>query len=315
MPDRPAAVVTGVSSFVGFHLADAFARAGWRVIGVHQRPRHAYGGVQDARLSRLSGEIEFRCMDIRDGSAITELIDGIEPELWIQHAGYVENYGSMDYDLVAAAEVNVAPLRPLYVALARTRCTVILTGSSMEYSPSERANREGDVCRPDFPYGLSKLTATLTAQQLALFYSVPTRVARLFIPFGPLDSPRKLIPSVAQSLKAAAPIDLSSCEQRRDFIAVDDVGRAYLALANDMPRALFDVFNISSGKPLSLKVLLLAMANAIGRDAALLRFGALPMRPGEGPVSFGDNSKAKTLLAWQPQDPETSVIDFVRGSQ
>ena len=34
----------------------------------------------------------------------------------------------------------------------------------------------------------------------------------------------------------------------------------------------------------------------------LLRFGARGMRPGEAPVSYGDNSKAKTQLAWRPRD-------------
>jgi nucleoside-diphosphate-sugar epimerase len=57
--------------------------------------------------------------------------------------------------------------------------------------------------------------------------------------------------------------------------------------------------------------LLLAMAKSVGREPALLRFGAIPMRPGEPPISFGDNSKAQQLLNWQPRAAENSVRELL----
>lgn len=94
-------------------------------------------------------------------------------------------------------------------------------------------------------------------------------------------------------------MDLSAGEQRRDFLGIADLCAAYVALAGDMNRTLFDVFNMSSGEPTRLRTLLETLCDEMGADRGLLKFGALPMRPGEPPLSCGDASKARDLLGWQ----------------
>jgi len=304
-------IVTGASSFVGMHLAETFASAGWRVVATCSRERTQYDGIRAERLARLVDRTSLRTLDLRDNAAISTVVAETAPKLWVQHAGYAENYGSLDYDLVAGAAVNLAPLSTIYAALARSGCGVIITGSSMEYAASDQANREDDICWPDTPYGLSKLSETLVARQLSLRHGVETRVARLYIPFGSFDSPKKLLSLVATALSEGKPVDLSPCEQRRDFTTVADVCQGYLALAQDMNRATFDLFNLCGGRAVPLKTLLLAMAKSVGREPALLRFGAIPMRPGEPPISFGDNSKARELLNWQPRAAENSVGELL----
>jgi hypothetical protein len=44
------------------------------------------------------------------------------------------------------------------------------------------------------------------------------------------------------------------------------------------------------------------LCEALERPSNLLNFGAFPMRVGEAMVSYGDNTKAKTLLNWVPGD-------------
>lgn len=304
-------VVTGVSSFVGMHLAEAFAAAGWRVLATHSRELESYTGVRAQRIQRIERQVELVRLDLRDHAAINKLVVKSNPRLWVQHAGYAENYVSPDYDLATAGIVNVAPLGPLYSALGGSRCGVIVTGSSMEYGRSNKGNREDEACWPETPYGVSKLMETLTARLLAFRYNVPTRVARLYIPFGPLDNPNKLIMSVRRALVDRTQVELSPCEQQRDFIAVEDVCKGYLALAADLPRCIFDVFNLCSGRAIPLKSLLLAMAEAANRPASLLCFGAIPMRAGEPAVSFGDNTKAREILRWLPAPPEQAIVRMV----
>ena len=313
MKSSRSVVITGASSFVGMHLAEAFLSAGWQVCAVLSRRIELYDTFRLERLKRISGRAELRQLDLRDSVAITAFAKNVAPDLWVQHAGFTENYGSPDYDLVAAAAVNVAPLKSLYSALAGTGCGVIITGSSMEYAATNIANREDDPCWPDTPYGLSKLTESLAARQLALRYKVSTRVARLYIPFGAFDNPKKLLSLVGNALRKGQAIKLSACEQRRDFVAVQDVCKGYLAIADDLSRTVFDIFNLSSGTALPLKSLLLAMANQAGQPSSLLQFGTLPMRLGEPLVSFGDNSKAKKLLHWMPEPTERKVAELVEG--
>lgn len=307
-------VLTGASSFVGEHLALAFKAAGWDVTATHSLPLAAYDGCRGDRLRAL-GEagIGLHEADVSDPDAVRRLVDAAAPRLWVQHAGYATGYASPAYDLAAAHRVNVLALDAIYQALAGTGAGVIVTGSSMEYAASSTANREEDACWPDTPYGLSKLAETLRARQLAEHHGVPTRVARLYIPFGPHDNPRKLIPSVLARLRAGQPIALSAGTQRRDFIAVGDVCRGYLSLAQALASPpLFDVFNLCSGEAVAVRNLLVLMAAKLGADPALLRFGELPMRAGEAPSSFGDAGKAMRLLAWSPSPLDQSIAWLCR---
>jgi len=311
------AIITGVSSFVGCHLARAYADAGWSVVAVTSRAQDAYDGIRAERLRFIEDAVTFAICDLTDGDAVGALIKAHAPKVWLQHAGYADNYASQDYDLEKSLALNVVALEPLYQHLADTGCGVIITGSSMEYASSSQPNREDDVCWPDLPYGVSKLAETVEAHRLSTQYSVPTRVARLYIPVGAYDAPGKLMDFVIKQMVAGEAAELSACTQQRDFIGVEDLSAAYVMMADDFDRRTFDIFNICSGEATELKALLVALADIIGADPALLDFGARPMRPGEAMVSSGDNIKAQTILGWHPRpltDTLQSLIDHVRDS-
>jgi len=89
---KPTAIVTGVSSFVGCHLARAFAGFGYDVVAVTSRAREAYDGVRAARLTFIEDRVEFSVCDLTDGAALGALIEKHQPDAWVQHAGYAENY-------------------------------------------------------------------------------------------------------------------------------------------------------------------------------------------------------------------------------
>lgn len=296
-------VVTGITSFVGVHLAQAFAAAGWEVVATHSRAQENYGGIQAQRLAATPGRLAR--LDLRDDSALATFVTTERPQVWIHHAGHATDYASPDYDLMGSLAINVQPLPTLYRALAEAGGGggVLISGSSMEYAASDQPNREDECCWPDSPYGLSKLAETLAARQQAARFGVPTRVARIYIPFGPLDNPRKLLAQVVTALAKGETVKLSPCRQRRDFIAVSELARGYLALAADLKRGGFDAFNLCSGVALPLSELLSALATRMGADPALLAFGAIAMRPGEPEVSYGDAGKAGALLGWTARSP------------
>jgi len=310
------AIVTGVSSCVGCHLARVFADEGWNVVAVTSRPIDAYEGIRAARLAYVGDCSTNAVCELTDARSVERLVLEHKPRLWLQHAGYADAYGSLDYNLAKSLTLNVAALEPIYKALREhgDDTGVILTGTSMEYAASDTANREDEACWPDFPYGVSKLAGTIEAARLARLYNVPTRVARLYIPVAPFDAPGKLIDSVIRSLAENKSIDLSPCDQTRDFLGVADITRAYLALTDDLARTPFDIFNVCSGEATELRELLLRIADLMEADAALLRFGARAMRPGETMVSYGDNAKAHDLLGWSPSPIDVglrAVIEHV----
>jgi len=295
-------VISGVSSFVGMHLAQKFAKTGWHVTALTSRDVGTYEGIRKNRLNVITNDVHFRTCDLTDASTVQALVRDVKPILWVQHGGYAENYTSPDYDLEKSLQVNVLALKPLYKALAEVDAGIILTGSSAEYSASGAANSEEDACWPETAYGVSKLAETIEAKRLSMAYQVPTRIARLYIPVGLYDAPGKLMDHVISQFKNDQVVDLSPCLQKRDFLCVDDISNAYLKLADDLARTEFDIFNICSGEAIELKELLLDLCKAMDRKPELLNFNAFPMREGEAIISYGDNEKAKRLLDWAPID-------------
>ena len=307
MVNSPRAIITGTSSFVGAHLARAFADAGYAVTATHSRPRSAYDGIHAERLAFVAERAGLEVLDVTDGEAVADLAHRARPALWVHHAGHATDYASPDYDAYAGAAINVQPLDAIFTAAAETRGGVIVTGSSAEYASSDVGNCENDAGRPETPYGASKLAETERARVLSQITGVPVRVGRLYIPFGRLDHPAKLLAQVMTGLGTGTPIDLSPCTQRRDFIGVGDVCRAWLALADDLAGGGVDVFNICSGSATELRTLLETLADTLGADSGLLRFGVRPMRPGEPAISFGDNAKARRRLNWTPRSLAQAV--------
>lgn len=294
-------LITGISSFIGFHLAKYFSQD-FNVSGTISKNINDYKDIQKLRLSALIDYIEFvEEFDLRNHDMINKTIQYIKPDYFIYHAGWAKDYGSFNYDIKMGFHVNIEPLATVYSALKESECKgVIVTGSSAEYSDGKQANKETDVAFPNMPYGLSKLTETLYVKQLADRCNLPTRVVRVYIPFGPFDSPHKLIPSVISSLKKNKKIEISPCEQKRDFIYIEDLIKAYEALLGDLNRRpIFDIYNICSGKATKLKELLLIIATELGSSHDLLNFGAKQMREGEPLISYGSNQKIIDILGFK----------------
>jgi nucleoside-diphosphate-sugar epimerase len=298
---KNSAVITGVSSFVGMHLARTFSNAGWDVTAIISKPFERYDGIRGKRLATILVDVNFITCDLLETEALQQVINDCQPDLWIHHAGYTDNYGSLDYNLQKSLPLNVLLLEPLYRHLVGKECGVIITGSSMEYSSCDMADREMDPCWPETPYGVSKLAESIEANRLAIQYDIPTRVARLYIPVGTFDSPGNLINSVMSALHQNEIVDLSPCSQKRDFLGVREISEAYLKLAADFPRQIFDVFNVCSGEAKSLNEFLKDLCRITKLDEALLNFGAREMRAGEPQISYGDNTKARSVLDWHPR--------------
>ncbi|MDQ0313615.1 NAD-dependent epimerase/dehydratase family protein [Amorphus orientalis] len=306
-------LITGVTSFVGYHLAAGFRAEGHEVIGAVSRPG-MLEGIRGERTRRLAAAgVPLEPLDLTRPEEIADRARTVQPDLWIQHAGYTKNYAGADYDLTAGHALNVAPLGPIFAAMVELGGAVIVTGTVSEYADGDAPHTEDEACLPSTPYGLSKLTETLFARQLALRTGVPTRVARLFLPFGPLEAPEKLLPSVAAALRDGREVALSPCLQRRDVLPVEDVVALYLALADDLPRTTFDLFNVCSGEAPALRDVVLAIADTLGADPTLCRFGARPMRPGEPDIIVGSTHKARQLLGWSPTPWREAVETWVRS--
>jgi nucleoside-diphosphate-sugar epimerase len=314
--DKEVILISGVSSFVGANLAIHFSNKGHSVYGLISQNLLSYGGVRQLRLDRVvSSGVKLETLDITDPDKLGRLIRGIKPSICFQHAAWTEHANSSNFDIQRAMLVNVVSLEPIYKELKGCGAKgVIITGSNAEYGDNEDACLENDICIPTTPYGLSKLVATLRSCQLAEQFNLPTRVARVYNPIGELDNPKKLLPTVIESLKQNKAVDLSPCDQKRDFIFIKDLLNGFQLLLNDLNRkATFEIFNLCSGEAISIKEILINVADVMGKNKSLLNFGVHPMRDGEPQISFGSNKKASELLGWNPASINEKLEIIVNG--
>lgn len=153
-------------------------------------------------------------------------------------------------------------------------------GSSEEYgndgSPFMETMRE----EPNSPYALVKQLTTNTAMMLHRNYAFPIMVVRPGNLFGPLQGGKKFIPYVIDSLKQNAPLNVTPCEQKRDFIYADDFAWSIGELLKNHTKALGQIVNVSSGESLSLKSIIEHCRNVIGSKSEV-NYGAIPYRENE----------------------------------
>jgi nucleoside-diphosphate-sugar epimerase len=153
-------------------------------------------------------------------------------------------------------------------------------GSSEEYgnegSPFEETMRE----EPGSPYALVKQLTTNTAMMLNRNYGFSIAVVRPGNLFGPLQGRTKFIPYVIESLKNNASLNVTPCEQKRDFIYADDFAWVIGQLLEHSSKAVGEIINVSSGESISLKAIIEHCKEVIG-STSTVNYGAIPYRENE----------------------------------
>lgn len=295
---RSKVVVTGASSFLGCHLAKGLG-ALHEVIATGTRPLEAYDGVRAERLANATQRARYAILDLRESAKVSAFLNTERPDYWIHHAGFADDYSSLNFDLRRSLDSNLYPLASLYPLFQEFGIKgVIVTGSSMEYGNGPDLFHESDACLPNTPYGLSKLNTTSFSLMLAEQFKIPTAVLRIFIPFGTLDAPGKLVSAFITAMRERKTFDLTPCTQQRDFLYVGEIVKAYGRVLEKLSPSNSGIYNLCSGEVLPLKELLSILARRLGADLSLARFGAKEMRSFEAPFNGGNPKKIQESFAF-----------------
>lgn len=153
-------------------------------------------------------------------------------------------------------------------------------GSSEEYGNDGSPFTENMREEPNSPYALVKQLTTNTAMMLHRNYSFPIMVVRPGNLFGPHQNKSKFIPYVIDNLKKGKSINVTPCEQKRDFIYVDDFAWAIRMLLDNYQKAIGEIVNVSSGESVSLKEIIESIRMGID-STSQVNYGALPYRENE----------------------------------
>ncbi|PWC38795.1 NAD(P)-dependent oxidoreductase [Azospirillum sp. TSO22-1] len=233
---------------------------------------------------------DFLPADLLDTGRLDELVTAAGATHLVHLAWYVE-HGAFWTAPVNADWANAG------ARLAEAFCRaggqhVTMAGTCAEYRWDGTLCREDETpIEPATVYGQAKDACRRMAQQACAQHGVPLAWARIFLPYGPGEDARRLVPSLVAALSCRQPPFPVNAQAQRDFLYVDDAASALLQLSRC---AAGGAFNISSGQPVAIGDVVRELARILGADPEPILALAAP-RPGEPMLLAGDNHKLRAL--------------------
>jgi UDP-glucose 4-epimerase len=277
-----AVLVTGASGFIGTHLCHRLVEAG---AAVHALSRRA--------VSSNASPLTWWQGDVAEIEVVRNLFRKVRPRTIYHLASHVMGAANLEH-VLPTFQGNLQSSVNLLVAAAENGCgRLIMTGSLAEPEPTK-----GEIF-PVAPYAAAKWASSGYARMFHALYGVPAVLARVFMVYGPAQQDlSKLIPYVILSLLRGKSPAISSGDRLVDWIYVDDVVEAYLALAQ-VPGIEGKTIEIGSGKLISIREIVDRVAGLVGGQTKPT-FGALPDRPME-PVRIADVAQTRDRIGWTPR--------------
>jgi len=188
-------------------------------------------------------------------------------------------------------------------------CESILTPTATDESKPQRCNTI---------YAFTKKSQEDMALLVAGAYGIPTVAARFFNVYGPrqsLSNPYTGVAAifVSRIKNGNQPVVYEDGLQTRDFISVHDVVRA-LVLMMDKNKADYEVFNVGSGTPVTIKSVAEKLAQVCGSAISPAITGEF--RKGDVRHCYADITKIQAKLGFRPETSfEQGVGELIEWSR
>lgn len=304
-------LITGVAGFVGSYLVERccarYPEA--EVFGLYNRK------VPQPISATLTPMIPLRA-DITRAEQVRRALAEARPDI-VFHLAAQSSVAASWSDPVQVLSVNAIGTLHLLGA-ARSECPktrIVLVGSGEEYGavrPHENPIREECPLRPISPYAVSKAAQDLYGYQYFFAYGLPIVRIRAFAHFGPRQSDAFVLSSFARQIalieagKAEPVILVGNLQAKRDFLPVEDVCAAYLAVAERGQPG--EVYNVGSGKARSIGEIL-DLLLTFAKVPIRVREDPARMRPVDIPILEADISRIQTHTSWKPAVPFESALN------
>jgi CDP-paratose synthetase len=277
-------LLTGPGGFLGSALARHWAECG-HTLSLLARP-----GSRLERLDGFAGAAQvFRASSPEEIAAV---VRETAPEIVVHTACSYGRKGESALDVMAANLV-----------LGTAILQALLDRAPSAGGPVSFLNT-GTVLSPNVSlYALSKTQfsawgAALAAQALPHLRFIDIRLQQMY---GPGDDRSKFTAHVIEACRRNEPrLALTPGEQRRDFIHIEDVVRAYdRILERRADFAESDAIEVGSGEAVTMRSFVELAKQVCGASTAL-DFGAVPYRANEAMLCVADIRRLQAL-GWQPQ--------------
>jgi UDP-glucose 4-epimerase len=286
-------LVTGGAGFIGSHLAARLVDQGGAV-----RVFDDFSTGKRDNLEAVGDRIDLIEGDLRDPDAVRRAVAGARV---IFHQAALSSVQRSVEDPRTTLDVNLSGTLNVLQAAREAGCQrVVFASSAAVYGDAPGLPKTETMApRPLSPYAISKLAGEQLCSVFTHVHGLETVALRYFNVFGPRQDPSSPYSGVISRFllalqTGAPPVIFGDGVQSRDFVYVDDVVAANL-LAAEAPAAAGRVFNIATGRAVSLNHLLRTLATLTGTEP---RAHHEPARPGDIRHSLADIGAAKKTLGY-----------------
>ena len=307
------ALITGITGFVGSHMAELLLRESVEVYGI-QRWRS-----KTENIEHIQDKIKFEEADLLDAHSLYTVIDKIKPD-YIFHLAAQSFVQSSWASPTQTLEVNIIGSAHLFEAVRKTGLPIAIqiACSSEEYGkvlPNEVPIKETNPLRPLSPYAVSKLAMDYLGYQYHESYGMRIIRTRGFNHTGPRRGDVFAESSFAKQIaeiekgKRAPIVYVGNLEAKRDYTDVRDMARAYYLAVQKCVSG--EVYNIATGKAWKIKDVL-DLLISMAKVKVEIKPDPARMRPSDVEILIGDNSKFVAKTGWKPEIPfETTMADLL----
>jgi dTDP-L-rhamnose 4-epimerase len=328
-------LITGGAGFIGRFVVEELLRRGHEVRVLDSLIEQVHGDCE--RPAALAKEAELVRGDVRNGDAVMKALKGVDSvvhlaaEVGVGQSMYaVERYTSVN-DVGTAVLFERLIEQPVRRVVTASSMSIYGEGLYRDADGNlvENAERgstaEGrggwdpldaqgrpltPVATPEWKrpnlasiYALNKYVQERTTHILAQPYGIEGVCLRLFNVYGPgqaLSNPYTGVLAIFASrlLNNQPPMIFEDGEQRREFVYVGDVARAF-ADALELPGVAGETFNIGSGHDRSVTEVATELGKAMGKPLIPEIVGKA--RIGDIRHCFCDTSKALEKIAFRAE--------------
>jgi GDP-mannose 4,6-dehydratase len=310
-------LVTGITGFVGSHLAETLLSKGHDVAGL-VRPCAS----RDLRpIQDHLDDLTLLTCDLTSYASTTNAIRSVDPEIVFHLAAlspvrysFEHPFQYQETNLVGT--INVAHSL-LEMPDAKSRKLIAASTAEVYGIQEKKPFKETLPLNPTSPYAVSKAAMDMYLRMASSAYSLNCTVLRPTNSYGRRFETGFIVEYLITTMLKGERVYVGAPDSVRDYMHVSDHVNAYI-LAADKQAATGEAYNAGTGRGVSNKDLALMIARTIGYDERKITFGSYPpgypMRPmpGEQPYIVLDSGKITKELGWRTAiDLESGIKDAV----
>ncbi|MEW6752896.1 MAG: GDP-mannose 4,6-dehydratase [Candidatus Latescibacterota bacterium] len=336
MPERRAALITGITGQDGSYLAELLLEQGYEIHGLVRRSSHfnrAFIEQTRAQAIRQGKVYELYYGDMGDSSSLHRVVSLVRPTEIYNLAAQSHVRISFD-EPENAANIDAVGVLRLLEAIRQTgiECRFYQASTSELYGQVEEVPQsETTPFHPRSPYGVAKLYGFWIVRNYREAYGLHASNGILFNHESPRRGEnfvtRKITYSLAR-LRAGAQdvLRLGNLEARRDWgYARDYVQAMWLMLQQDHPND----YVVATGETHSVREFVERAAAVAGFDVAwegcgieekgidrgtgrrIVEIAEKYYRPAEVDLLIGDAGRAQRALGWRPTTTFDQLVEMM----